>query len=173
MHTFLILFQGGLGGLAQFLPIVLIIGVFYCPIDKASAETAKATTGNDCQSEGWRSSGHHRRRHRSDHHRARYQFSDPQRRQVDSRNRAIGGRRHRRGRERKLTKTYLTDFAMKKKNLLTARNHHRCRYSRRSLSCHRSASASDVQGLHLVRNQGDHSRTIFSSVSIFRAARTW
>ena len=29
MHTFLILFQGGLGGLAQFLPLVLIIVVFY------------------------------------------------------------------------------------------------------------------------------------------------
>ena len=29
MHTFLIFFQGGLGGLAQMLPIVLIIGVFY------------------------------------------------------------------------------------------------------------------------------------------------
>ena len=29
MHTFLILFQSGLGGLAQLLPIVLIIGVFY------------------------------------------------------------------------------------------------------------------------------------------------
>lgn len=30
MHTFLIFFQGGLGtGLAQFLPIVLIIAVFY------------------------------------------------------------------------------------------------------------------------------------------------
>ena len=29
MDTFLIFFQGGLGGLAQMLPIVLIIGVFY------------------------------------------------------------------------------------------------------------------------------------------------
>jgi len=29
MHTFLILFQTGLGGLAQLLPIVLIIAVFY------------------------------------------------------------------------------------------------------------------------------------------------
>src|SRR6185312_10952000 len=29
MHTFLILFQGGFGGLAQLLPIVLIIAVFY------------------------------------------------------------------------------------------------------------------------------------------------
>src|SRR5688572_17874459 len=29
MHTFLILLQSGLGGLAQLLPIVLIIGVFY------------------------------------------------------------------------------------------------------------------------------------------------
>ena len=29
MHTFLILFQGGLGGLTQLLPIVLIIAVFY------------------------------------------------------------------------------------------------------------------------------------------------
>lgn len=29
MHTFLLFFQNGLGGLAQFLPIVLIIGVFY------------------------------------------------------------------------------------------------------------------------------------------------
>jgi preprotein translocase subunit YajC len=29
MHTFLILFQGGLGGFTQLLPIVLIIGVFY------------------------------------------------------------------------------------------------------------------------------------------------
>src|SRR5215216_4402914 len=29
MHTFLIFFQGGLGGLAQMLPIFLIIGVFY------------------------------------------------------------------------------------------------------------------------------------------------
>ena len=29
MHTFLILFQSGLGGLSQLLPIVLIIGVFY------------------------------------------------------------------------------------------------------------------------------------------------
>jgi preprotein translocase subunit YajC len=29
MHTFLILFQGGLGGLAQFLPIVLIFVIFY------------------------------------------------------------------------------------------------------------------------------------------------
>src|ERR671912_837136 len=30
MHTFLILFQGGgLGGFAQLLPIILIIGVFY------------------------------------------------------------------------------------------------------------------------------------------------
>ena len=29
MHTLLILFQGGLGGLAQLLPLVLIIGVFY------------------------------------------------------------------------------------------------------------------------------------------------
>lgn len=29
MHTFLILFQSGLGGLAQMLPIVLIIVVFY------------------------------------------------------------------------------------------------------------------------------------------------
>ncbi|HJP91449.1 MAG TPA: preprotein translocase subunit YajC [Pyrinomonadaceae bacterium] len=29
MHTFLIFFQGGLGGLAQLLPIFLIIAVFY------------------------------------------------------------------------------------------------------------------------------------------------
>ena len=29
MHTFLIFFQTGLGGLAQLMPIVLIIGVFY------------------------------------------------------------------------------------------------------------------------------------------------
>jgi preprotein translocase subunit YajC len=29
MQTFLILFQGGVGGLAQFLPLVLIIAVFY------------------------------------------------------------------------------------------------------------------------------------------------
>ena len=29
MHTFLILFQSGLGGLAQLLPIILIIAVFY------------------------------------------------------------------------------------------------------------------------------------------------
>ena len=29
MHTFLILFQSGLGGFAQLLPIVLIIAVFY------------------------------------------------------------------------------------------------------------------------------------------------
>ena len=29
METFLIFFQGGLGGLAQLLPIFLIIGVFY------------------------------------------------------------------------------------------------------------------------------------------------
>jgi len=29
MHTFLILFQGGLGGFAQILPLFLIIGVFY------------------------------------------------------------------------------------------------------------------------------------------------
>jgi preprotein translocase subunit YajC len=29
MQTFLILFQGGVGGLAQFLPILLIIAVFY------------------------------------------------------------------------------------------------------------------------------------------------
>ena len=29
MHTFLILFQSGIGGLAQLLPIVLIIAVFY------------------------------------------------------------------------------------------------------------------------------------------------
>ena len=29
MHTFLILFQSGFGGLAQLLPIVLIIAVFY------------------------------------------------------------------------------------------------------------------------------------------------
>jgi preprotein translocase subunit YajC len=29
MQTFLIFFQGGLGGLAQLLPIFLIIGVFY------------------------------------------------------------------------------------------------------------------------------------------------
>ena len=29
MHTFLIFFQGGMGGLAQFLPIILVIGVFY------------------------------------------------------------------------------------------------------------------------------------------------
>ena len=29
MNTFLIFFQSGLGGLAQLLPIVLIIGVFY------------------------------------------------------------------------------------------------------------------------------------------------
>ena len=29
MQTLLILFQGGLGGLAQLLPLVLIIGVFY------------------------------------------------------------------------------------------------------------------------------------------------
>ena len=29
MQTFLILFQGGLGGLTQLLPIVLIIAVFY------------------------------------------------------------------------------------------------------------------------------------------------
>ncbi|HEX6046773.1 MAG TPA: preprotein translocase subunit YajC [Pyrinomonadaceae bacterium] len=29
MHTFLIFFQSGLGGLAQLLPIVLIIAVFY------------------------------------------------------------------------------------------------------------------------------------------------
>ena len=29
MHTFLIFFQSGLGGLAQLMPIVLIIGVFY------------------------------------------------------------------------------------------------------------------------------------------------
>ena len=29
MHTFLILFQGGFGGLAQLLPLVLIIAVFY------------------------------------------------------------------------------------------------------------------------------------------------
>jgi preprotein translocase subunit YajC len=29
MHTFLIFFQNGLGGLAQFLPIVLIMVIFY------------------------------------------------------------------------------------------------------------------------------------------------
>jgi preprotein translocase subunit YajC len=29
MHTTLILFQGGAGGLVQFLPLFLIIGVFY------------------------------------------------------------------------------------------------------------------------------------------------
>lgn len=29
MQTFLILFQGGVGGLAQFLPLILIIAVFY------------------------------------------------------------------------------------------------------------------------------------------------
>lgn len=29
MHTFLIFFQSGLGGFAQLLPIILIIGVFY------------------------------------------------------------------------------------------------------------------------------------------------
>ena len=29
MHTFLILFQGGLGGVANFLPILLIFAVFY------------------------------------------------------------------------------------------------------------------------------------------------
>lgn len=29
METFLIFFQGGLGGFAQLLPIILIIGVFY------------------------------------------------------------------------------------------------------------------------------------------------
>jgi preprotein translocase subunit YajC len=29
MHTFLIFFQSGLGGFAQLLPIVLVIGVFY------------------------------------------------------------------------------------------------------------------------------------------------
>lgn len=29
MHTFLILFQNGLGGLAQFLPFVLIFVIFY------------------------------------------------------------------------------------------------------------------------------------------------
>jgi preprotein translocase subunit YajC len=29
MHTFLILFQGGLGGLTQLLPLLLIIAVFY------------------------------------------------------------------------------------------------------------------------------------------------
>src|SRR5262245_6390123 len=29
MHTFLIFFQGGLGGLAQFLPFLLIIVIFY------------------------------------------------------------------------------------------------------------------------------------------------
>ena len=29
MHTSLILFQGGLGGLTQLLPLVLIIGIFY------------------------------------------------------------------------------------------------------------------------------------------------
>ena len=29
MHTFLIFLQGGLGGLAQFLPIILIFAVFY------------------------------------------------------------------------------------------------------------------------------------------------
>ena len=29
MHTFLIFFQTGLGGFAQLLPIVLVIGVFY------------------------------------------------------------------------------------------------------------------------------------------------
>jgi preprotein translocase subunit YajC len=29
MQTFLIFFQGGLGGLAQLLPIFLIIGIFY------------------------------------------------------------------------------------------------------------------------------------------------
>jgi len=29
MHTLLIFFQNGLGGLAQLLPIVLIIGIFY------------------------------------------------------------------------------------------------------------------------------------------------
>jgi len=29
MHILLIFFQGGMGGLAQFLPIVLVIGVFY------------------------------------------------------------------------------------------------------------------------------------------------
>lgn len=29
MHIFLIFFQGGMGGLAQFVPIILVIGVFY------------------------------------------------------------------------------------------------------------------------------------------------
>lgn len=29
MHTFLIFFQNGVGGLVQLLPIVLIIGIFY------------------------------------------------------------------------------------------------------------------------------------------------
>ncbi|HEU0253607.1 MAG TPA: preprotein translocase subunit YajC [Pyrinomonadaceae bacterium] len=29
MDIFLIFFQGGMGGLAQFLPIILVIGVFY------------------------------------------------------------------------------------------------------------------------------------------------
>ncbi|HET7113764.1 MAG TPA: preprotein translocase subunit YajC [Pyrinomonadaceae bacterium] len=29
MHIFLIFFQGGLGGLAQFLPIIFIIAIFY------------------------------------------------------------------------------------------------------------------------------------------------
>ena len=29
MQIFLIFFQGGMGGLAQFLPIILVIGVFY------------------------------------------------------------------------------------------------------------------------------------------------
>lgn len=29
MHTFLIFFQGGLGGFAQFLPIILIMAVFW------------------------------------------------------------------------------------------------------------------------------------------------
>jgi preprotein translocase subunit YajC len=29
MHIFLIFFQGGMGGIAQFLPIILVIGVFY------------------------------------------------------------------------------------------------------------------------------------------------
>jgi preprotein translocase subunit YajC len=29
MHTFLILFQGGLGGITNFLPILLIFAVFY------------------------------------------------------------------------------------------------------------------------------------------------
>ena len=119
MHTFLILFQGSLGGLAQLLPIVPDHRRFLLPINKASAEAAAAITGDDSQPEDWRSRGYHRRSYRRDNDRTGYQLSYSQRRQVDPGDRSIGDGRHRRGTKTARLDQRLDSFAMKKKNLLT------------------------------------------------------